>query len=85
MECINALVCKRNFIFYDDRHRPLAWPAAGSVAPIHFFLFLPWRGRRQEARGGRRIGWGCSLINDWFVLAGLFHSSRKLDGMQILG
>lgn len=82
VECINALVCERSFIFYDDRNRPLAPPAAGSVAPIRFYLGVDDNRRLGEGGG---LVWGSVLINDWFVLVGLFHSSCKLDGMQILG
>lgn len=37
-ECINALVCEHNFIFYDDIHGLLALLARGSVKPVLFAL-----------------------------------------------
>lgn len=52
MECINALVCEHNFIFYDDVHGLLAQLAIGSVKPVLFtFEWL-------TIEGLERVGWG---------------------------
>lgn len=61
----------------------------GTVSVMPVFLFLPrWADRRHRkwdvGVGGITVAWLSSLINDWFVLVRLFHSSSKLDSMQIL-
>lgn len=61
----------------------------GTVSVMPVFLFLPrWADRRHRkwdvGVGGITVVWLSSLINDWFVLVRLFHSSSKLDSMQIL-
>ncbi len=85
MECINVLVCKLNFMFYDDRHWLLALLATGSVMPFFFTLvWLTTEGSWGGWLGGMTPVRPSSLINDWFVLVRLFHSSCKLDCTQIL-
>lgn len=52
-----------------------------------FYLGVVDNKRLREGGGGdgMTLVWPSSLINDWFVLVRLFHSSCKLDSMQILG
>lgn len=76
-------------MFYDHRHWLFALLATGSVMPVLFFFTLV-RLTTEGAGGGGWVDgmtpvWPSSLINDWFVLVRLFHSSCKLDSMQILG
>lgn len=59
------------------------------VSCLYFFFYLGAVDNRRRRGGGWVDGmtpvWPSSLINDWFVLVRLFHSSCKLDSMQILG
>lgn len=72
--------------FYDDIHGLLAPLATGSVKPVLYtFECLTVEGSERVGGVGASPVWPSSLINDWFVLARLFHSSCKLDSMQILG
>lgn len=49
------------------------------------FSSLPLLTTGGSERGWCKGGGPRSLINDWFVLVRLCHSSSKLDSMQILG
>lgn len=72
--------------FYDDIHGLLALLATGSVKPVLYtFECLTIEGSERVGDVGVSPVWPSSLINDWFVLARLFHSSCKLDSMRILG